>query len=159
MVPSRGSRWFFLRCFEEPPAVGEYGSAVMPQFGNVPSGTLVSAAEKLVATMSENELATALEERVEGMPSDALAALVGSVFEAFRDRGESSEDAAEASGVALDRIERADPAAVASLVRYAGRNIGVLKEATTLFVQTHPSLVDALPTSVTEGIFARLAST
>ena len=129
----------------------------MSHFGNVPSGSLVDAAEKLVATMSEQDLAAALEESIVVMPSDALVALVEAVLNVFRDRGESSEDAAEASGIALERIEHAEVPAVAGLIRYAGQNIGVLKEATTLYVEEHPTLIAALPKTLIEGISQRLA--
>ncbi|MHB8145887.1 MAG: hypothetical protein ACYDGM_01330 [Vulcanimicrobiaceae bacterium] len=128
----------------------------MSQFGNVPSGSLVDAAEKLVATMNEQDLVAALEESIAVMPSDALVALVEAVLDVFRDRGESSEDAAEASGMSLERIERAEVPAIAGLIRYAGQNIGVLKEAMTLYVEEHPTLVAALPKALIEGISQRL---
>ena len=130
----------------------------MSHLGNVPSGSLVDAAEKLVASMNEQDLAAELVRRSANMSPEARSALVGATLDAFRDRGESSEDAAEACGAPLESIERSEPDAVAQLLRYAAANVGVVKEATTLFVEQHPTLIAALPDIVTDGIWQRLSS-
>jgi len=128
----------------------------MSHFGNVSVDSLTAAVEKTAATMDEHELAVALDENLSAMPPDALNALLEAVLDAFRDRGESSEDAAEASGISLERIERFDPSAIGELIRYASRNTGLLREATALFVEEHPALISALPKRLLDGVAQRL---
>ena len=65
-------------------------------FGNVPPDMLAGAVEKLLAKMDETDLAAFYERELSTMPSDGAHAFVEALFEAFHDRGESSEDAAEA---------------------------------------------------------------
>ncbi|HUN30224.1 MAG TPA: hypothetical protein VMV65_10500 [Alphaproteobacteria bacterium] len=128
----------------------------MPPFGNVPAQTLVDAVEKHVARMDDAALADVLRDGVATMPPDARHALVASIFDAFRDRGESSEDAAEGANAAVDRLEGADVHAVAALVDYARVNPGLLKEAMTHFAEEHPDELTGLPRPLVDGIAGAL---
>ncbi len=128
----------------------------MSQFGNVPTESIVDAVEKHVAKMDEGELASLLDGAVFTMPDTARAALVSSIFDAFRDRGESSEDAAEGANASLTDLESADGRAVAALLIYARGNTGVLKEAMTRFAEEHTTQIDALPRSFVDAIAQRL---
>ncbi len=128
----------------------------MPPFGNVPAQTLVDAVEKHVARMDDAALADVLRGGVSTMPHDALHALVASIFDAFRDRGESSEDAAEGANAALDRLEGADVHAVAALIDYAQVNPGLLKEAMAHYAEEHPSDLGRLPAPLVDGITGAL---
>jgi hypothetical protein len=117
---------------------------------------LLDTVEKLVAKMDEGDLATAYERDLASMPADAFSAFIEAMFDAFRFRGESSEDAAEGAGTTLESIERRDAPAVGALVAYARTNPGLLKEATSLFVEEHPQLISALPASLRSAIEQRL---
>jgi hypothetical protein len=128
----------------------------MPPFGNVPAQTLVDAVEKHVARMDDAALADVLRSGVSTMPQDAVHALVASIFDAFRDRGESSEDAAEGSNAPLDRLEAGDVRAVSALVDYARANPGLLKEALTHYAEEHASQLGALPAPLVDGIAGAL---
>ena len=55
-------------------------------FGNVPADMLVGAVEKLLAKMDESDLAVLYARELSAMPRDAYAALIESVFNAFRER-------------------------------------------------------------------------
>jgi hypothetical protein len=124
----------------------------MPPFGNVPAQTLVDAVEKHVARMDDAALAAVLHGGLATMSGDGRNALVASIFDAFRDRGESSEDAAEGAGTSLDLLERGDPQALAALVEYANSNTGLLKEAMTLYAAEHACALNDLPSSIVDGI-------
>jgi hypothetical protein len=124
----------------------------MPPFGNVPAQTLVDAVEKHVARMDDAVLGTVLRDGLSTMSGEGRGALVASIFDAFRDRGESSEDAAEGAGTSLDLLERGDPRATAALIEYANGNTGLLKEALTLYAQEHASRLNDLPSSLLDGI-------
>jgi len=128
----------------------------MPPFGNVPAQTLVDAVEKHVARMDDGALADVLRSGVRSMPHDARSALVASIFDAFRDRGESSEDAAEGANAPLDRLEQADANAVDALVTYGGANPGLLKEAMAHYAEAHAAQLGELPASLVDGIAGAL---
>lgn len=128
----------------------------MSQFGSVPAQSLADAVEKHVAKMDEAELASLLSTCLANMPGDARVAFVESVFDAFRDRGESSEDAAEGAATSLERIRDGDAGALRALVAYARENTGLLKEALSLFAEHHGAHVDALPRALVDGIAERL---
>jgi hypothetical protein len=128
----------------------------MPPFGNVPAQTLVDAVEKHVARMDDAALADVLYSGVPTMPQDARRALVASIFDAFRDRGESSEDAAEGANAPLDRLEGAEMQAVAALVQYAYANPGLLKEALTHYAEEYATQLDGLPAPLVDGIAGTL---
>lgn len=118
---------------------------------------LVDAVEKLVARMDEAELASTFERDLYTMPADACGAFVEAMFDAFRERGESSEDAAEGAGTTVAQVERRERPALDALVRYACANAGLLKEATALFVEAHPDFVSALPHALYRAIAERLS--
>ncbi len=128
-------------------------------FGNVPADMLAGALEKLLAKMEESELASFYARELPAMPPDVYGAYVEAVFAAFRERGESSEDAAEGAGTTLESIGRREGGAADSLVRYARCNPDLLKEATTLLVQEHPELVGTLPEVLQHALAERLTRT
>jgi len=128
----------------------------MSHFANVPAEALADALEKHVAKMKETELADLLLGAVSSMPDDGVHALVSSVFDAFRDRGESSEDAAEGADAPLHALESGDRSASSALIRYAQENTGLLKEAMELFAHDHTAQLHLLPQPLIDGIAQRL---
>ncbi len=128
-------------------------------FGNVPADVLAGALETLLAQMDETDLAILYERELAAMPSDAFHAFVEAVFAAFRERGESSEDAAEGAGTTLESIVRRERGAPEALIVYARANPELLRESITLFVQRRPDFVAVLPSALREGLADRLTST
>ncbi len=128
----------------------------MSHFGNVPAQALVDAVEKHVAKMDDAELASILCDGLPVMGIAAVTALVRSMFEAFRDRGESSEDAAEGANSSLTALEAGESDAVASLIGYACENAGLLKETMTHYAEQHGSMLSALPRRLLDGIGERV---
>lgn len=126
-------------------------------FGNVPAETLVDAAEKILAKMDEAEIAASYEREISEMPADAFAALVESIFAAFRERGESSEDAAEEAGTTLEYIEQRRNGAAHALLQYARSSPYLLKEATVLFISQRPEFIAALPAALRDPLAAHVA--
>jgi hypothetical protein len=131
----------------------------MSHFANVPVEALADALEKHVARMNEAELAALLLGALSKMPEGGVRALISSVFDAFRDRGESSEDAAEGANAPLRSLELGDRTAAALLLGYARENTGLLKEAMILFAQEHTDELNALPQPLIDGIAQRLIGT
>jgi hypothetical protein len=127
----------------------------MSVFGNYASAEVVDAAEKFISKMDEHDLAAAVEQSERTMSPPSRALLVEAIFDAFRQRGESSEDAAEAAGTTLDAIAR-DESAVQALLRYANSNPGLLKEAAIVLVERHPDIVSQLAPAIADGIARRL---
>lgn len=128
----------------------------MSQFGNIPVQSLVDAVEKHVAKMDEAELASLLRSHASQMSPGALVALSESIFDAFRDRGESSEDAAEGASISLEAIAQGEGQAVVALIDYARANPGVLKESMTFFAEERSDQLSALPQTLLSGIAERL---
>jgi hypothetical protein len=128
-------------------------------FGNVPAGMLAGAVEKLLAKMDETDLAAFYLRELPTMPSEVVHALVEALFAAFRDRGESSEDAAEGAGTTLDAIARRETGALTALLAYACSSSGLLKEATIIFVEQRPDLIAMLPAILRDALAQRLART
>jgi hypothetical protein len=128
-------------------------------FGNVPADMLAGAVEKLLAKMDETDLAAFYESELATMPSDVFHAFIEAMFGAFRERGESSEDAAEGAGTTLESITRREPGAMQALLAYARSNPDLIKESTTLFVTRRPDLITILPTVLREALAQRLAGT
>ena len=128
----------------------------MSHFGNVPADVLVGTVEKLVSKMDEAELAAAFSDELSTMPPEAAAAFIEAMFDAFRDRGESSEDAAEGAGTAIASIQARESAATKAFVDYARQSPGLMKEATTIFVERHPDLTGELPAVLRSAIAERL---
>ena len=127
-------------------------------FGNVPADVLAGALEKVLAQMDETDLSILYERELSAMPSDAFHAFIEAVFAAFRERGESSEDAAEGAGTTLESIVRRRRGAPEALIAYARANPELLRESTALFVQRRPDFVAVLPTTLREGLADRLTS-
>ena len=128
----------------------------MSVFGNFRVGEIVDAAEKFIAKMDENDLAAAIAQSERAMSPNGRRALVESIFDAFRERGESSQDAVEAAGTTLDAIDAGDSAAFSMLLRYAQQNAGLLKEAVTSFVEGHGEFVGQLSSTLVDGISRKL---
>lgn len=134
------------------------GSTVeqMFQFGNVPTDVLVDAVEKHVAKMNEDDLASHLSAAASSMPLSGRTALVTSIFAAFRERGEASEDAAEGANTTVTSLESGDEEAIVALVTYGRENAGVLKEAMRVFAETHAGELHRLPSAFLDGLGERL---
>jgi hypothetical protein len=128
----------------------------MSDFENVPPAVLVDAVEKLVAKMNDAELASSLRDGISAMPSSGVRALVASTFDAFRNRGESSEDAAEGASTQLGDVNDAEPHAVDALIAYASENPGLLKEVVVIFAEEYASELSSLPETIVQGIGERL---
>lgn len=126
-------------------------------FGKWSAQALAGAAEKSVAHIGDPELGSAYARQAELMNSAQRAALVDAIFEAFRDRGEASQDAAEDAGTTLELIESGDRAAVQLILDYAAASPGLLKEATMLLVERQPEHVEALPPLVADAMRRRLS--
>ncbi|HTX59596.1 MAG TPA: hypothetical protein VMH02_07920 [Verrucomicrobiae bacterium] len=129
----------------------------MSVFGDYSADVLAGTVEKLVAKMDEGELAAQFGRDLPAMPGPAFDAFVEAAFDAFRDRGESSEDVVEGAGTSLAALGERKPEAVAAMLAYASANAGVLKEAIALFVEEHPDFVSELPTALRSAIAERLA--
>ena len=125
-------------------------------FGNVPPDMLIDAVEKLLAKMDESVLAALYERELPTMPAEVARTFIEALFGAFRDRGESSEDAAEGAGTTLESIERTEPGAIRALLAYARGNPDLLKEATAIFVELRPDLVTTLPVGLRDALAERL---
>ncbi|MBV9269798.1 MAG: hypothetical protein JO165_01800 [Candidatus Eremiobacteraeota bacterium] len=128
----------------------------MPSFDNFGTADVLDAAEKFVGKMDEGQLGVELAQSERAMPSPVREALVESIFDAFRQRGESSEDVAEGAGTTIDAIASNGHGGMDALLKYARTNAGVLREATTLFIENHPSYMHHLSPALTEGIAKRL---
>lgn len=128
----------------------------MSVFGNFASDEVVDAAEKFISKMDEGELASAIERSERTMSADGRTLLVEAVFDAFRQRGESSEDAAEGAGTSLDAILRYDSDAMQKLLTYARANPGLLKEAAIGLIERDSGVIAQLSPEITRGIRQRL---
>jgi hypothetical protein len=111
---------------------------------------------KHVAKMDEAQLASLITSAIDPMAGDARGALIGSIFDAFRDRGESSEDAAEGAGTHLPLLEASDAQALKQLVEYSREHTGLLKEALEIFAREHAAQLEALPQPLLAGVAERL---
>jgi hypothetical protein len=121
-------------------------------FGNVPADVLVGKVEKILAKMEETDLAAFYQRELLTMPHEVSGAFVEALFEAFRERGESSEDAAEGAGTTLDGIDRRDAAAISALLAYGRSSPDLFKEATTIFVERRPDLIENLPAALRSAL-------
>jgi len=130
----------------------------MSLFGTHSSSEVAEAADRFISKMDEDELAKDIAAHQAAMPTDSRKALVESILDAFRGRGESSEDVAEAARAGLEAMQNGDIPAVAALLLYVNENTGLLKEAAMTLVEEHPELVMHLPSRVVSGISARLAT-
>jgi hypothetical protein len=128
----------------------------MSGFGNYASAEVIDAAEKFISKMDEADVAAAVERSEKMMSAGGRTLLVEAIFDAFRARGESSEDAAEGAGTTLEAIGSGTSQGVQALLDYARANPGLLKEAAILLIEKHPEAVDELPPELANGIAARL---
>ncbi|HEV3155000.1 MAG TPA: hypothetical protein VGZ02_14420 [Candidatus Baltobacteraceae bacterium] len=128
----------------------------MSVFGNYASAQVVDAAEKFINKMDERELASAIEQSERTMSPGGRTLLVEAIFDAFRARGESSEDAAEGAGTSLGAIELGEPQAMRALIEYARTNTGLLKEAAIALIEREPPVVSQLSPQLANGIAQRL---
>lgn len=128
----------------------------MSVFGNYASSEVVDAAEKFISKMDERDLAAAVEQSERTMSSRGRTLLAEAIFDAFRQRGESSEDAVEAAGTTLDAISNGDESALHALIAYAESNPALLKEAAIVLIEEHPQIVTELAPSLADGIKQRL---
>jgi hypothetical protein len=128
----------------------------MSGFGNYASAEVAEAAEKFISKMDERDLAAAMEQSERTMSDAGRAQMVEAIFDAFRHRGESSEDVAEATGTPLEAMTRGEHSAVRSLLTYAGTNPGLLKDAAAALIERSPAIVDELAPQITDGIARRL---
>lgn len=131
----------------------------MSVFGDFASAQVVDAAEKFISKMDEQELALAIGQSERTLSADGRTLLVEAVFDAFRQRGESSEDAAEGAGTTLEAIQRHDEEAVRKLLTYARANPGLLKEAAIGLIEREPGIVAQLSPEIAGGIKQRLLDT
>lgn len=128
----------------------------MSIFGNFASEQVVDAADKVISRMDDGALAAAIEQGERTMTADGKSELVEAIFDAFRQRGESSEDAAEGSGTSLEALHGGDSAAIRKLLAYARQNRGLLKEAAVALIERRPDVLSALPAEITSAMHARL---
>jgi hypothetical protein len=128
----------------------------MSGFGNYASAEVIDAAEKFISKMDEADVAAAIARSEQTMSAGGRTLLVEAIFDAFRARGESSEDAAEGAGTTLEAIRTANSQALRALMEYARANAGLLKEAAIVLIEKHPEVVDQLAPELADGIAARL---
>ncbi len=128
----------------------------MSAFGDYPCEQVADAAEKFISKMDERDLAAAIEQSEQSMSPRGRTLLIDAIFHAFRQRGESSEDAAEAAGTSLESLNGSDGSATQLLLTYAKSNAGLLKEAATVLVAREPEVLQELPPSITAGIARKL---
>ncbi|MFN2529251.1 MAG: hypothetical protein ABR584_11115 [Candidatus Baltobacteraceae bacterium] len=131
----------------------------MSLFGTHSPSDVADAADRFISKMDEDDLAKDIAAHQAAMSEDSRKALVESILDAFRGRGESSEDVAEAARAGLEAMQNGDIPAVAALLLYVNENTGLLKEAAMTLIEEHPDLVVHLPTRLVDGISARLAIT
>ena len=81
----------------------------MSVFGNYDSAEVIDAAEKCISKMDEADVALALEQSERMMSAAGRALLVEAIFDAFRARGESSDDAAEGAARPSKRFAPGTP--------------------------------------------------
>jgi hypothetical protein len=128
----------------------------MSVFGNFASEQVIDAAEKFISKMDEGNLASAIERSEQTMSERGKGLLVEAIFDAFRQRGESSEDAAEGAGATLEAIGRYDTGAIHKLLAYARANPGLLKEATVGLIEREPDMLAQLSPEIKSGVRERL---
>ncbi len=130
----------------------------MSGFDNFSADALVDAAERVIASFDDAFLEQVFRD-ADSMDGACRTALIDSIFDAFRERGESSDDAAEGAGTTVDAIMSHDAAALRNLFAYAGASAGLLKEATAIFVEEHPDLVGGLPKPIVDAVSRQLSGT
>ncbi|HZT11909.1 MAG TPA: hypothetical protein VFA29_03870 [Candidatus Baltobacteraceae bacterium] len=129
----------------------------MSVFGGYATGRVVDAAEKFIGKMDEGDLASAIDEGEPRMTAQGRALLVEAIFDAFRARGESSEDAVEGAGTTLEALSAGETNAMRALLHYARANTGLLKEAAIALIEREPAAFSELSPRIAGGIAQRLA--
>ncbi|MDQ6823808.1 MAG: hypothetical protein M3Z07_04875 [Candidatus Eremiobacteraeota bacterium] len=109
---------------------------------------------KFISKMDEGDFAAAIAQTEGSMTPVARAALVEAILDAFRERGESSEDAAEGAGTTAEAIAARSPEAVAALLRYAQQSPGLLKEAVIALIELRPEHLSEFSAGLGEGLSA-----
>ncbi|MDP9017193.1 MAG: hypothetical protein M3N19_02595 [Candidatus Eremiobacteraeota bacterium] len=130
----------------------------MSLFGAHSPSDVAEAADKFISKMDESQLAALTAGHMATMPVEGRCALVESILDAFRHRGESSEDVAEAAHAGLEAMQSGDISAIAALLTYVDQNTGLLKEAATALIEEHPEMIQHLPGAVVDGISSKLAA-
>lgn len=130
----------------------------MSVFGNYASAEVIDAAEKCISKMDEADVALALEQSERMMSAAGRALLVEAIFDAFRARGESSDDAAEGAATTVEAIRAGNSASIGALLEYARANPGLLKEAAIVLIERAPDVVSQLAPELADGIAARLSA-
>ena len=128
----------------------------MPDFDGYEPPDVIDAAERFVSKMNESELHAEIDATERALSPQSRAMLAEAIFDAFRQRGESSEDAAEEAGADLSAIAGGDESAIRTLIGYAKKNPGLLKEAAVALIENHPPIVGQLSAGLREGIAAKL---
>ena len=130
----------------------------MSLFGAYSPGDVADAADKFISKMDERQLAAEIWGHYAAMPAAGRRALVEAILDAFRGRGESSDDVSEATGAGIEAMRDGELSAVEALLHYAKQNTGLLKEAAMTLCEEHPDMLVHLPDAVVRGISAKLAA-
>jgi len=128
----------------------------MSHFENFGAAEVLDAADKFISKMDEGELRSAIAQSERTMAGAVRQALVESILDAFRQRGESSDDVAEGAGTTVESFDGNAGKGMDALLQYAVANPGLLREATSLFIENHQQYIEQLGPAVTDGIAARL---
>ena len=128
----------------------------MSVFGNYAPAEVIDAAEKCISKMDEADVARAVGQSEQTMSPSGRMLLIEAIFDAFRARGESSDDVAEGAGTSVDAIRAGNSAAVSALMEYARQNQGFFKEAAIVLIERNPGIVSELSPELAGGIAARL---
>lgn len=130
----------------------------MSSFGAYSPSDVADAADKFISKMDERQLAGDIAAHYAQMPVEGRRALVESILDAFRHRGESSDDVSEATGASVDAMRGGELSAVEALLYYVNQNTGLLKEAAMTLCEDHPDMLHLLPETVVQGITAKLSA-
>lgn len=128
----------------------------MSVFGNYAPAEVIDAAEKCISKMDEADVARAVGQSEQTMSAGGRTLLIEAMFDAFRARGESSDDVAEGAGTSVDALRAGNSAAVSALMEYARQNPGLFKEAAIVLIERNPAIVSELAPELSGGIAARL---
>lgn len=130
----------------------------MSPFGAHSPADVAGAADKFISKMDERELAAQIASHYAQMPVEGRRVLVESILDAFRHRGESSDDVSEATGAGVDAMRDGELSALEALLHHAKQNTGLLKEAAMTLCEEHPEMLHHLPHAVVQGIAAKLSA-
>ena len=128
----------------------------MSIFGTHSQNDIAGAADRFISKTDEAQLAMSVRAHYASMPADARKAMFESVLDAFRHRGESMEDVAEACGLRLENLEHGDIGDGNVFFNYVDQNPGLLKEALMTLVEERGEHAADLPRDIVAGITAKL---